>query len=439
MNIYDALLNHFRNKAFPLFRIICHVLPLAGFGINIYDNTPWACPKAEYANTAWCQCEYYNNPAACTKETMRGDDADLATLPTRLSFATFASQNGYLASAQVVTDHLYQKQFAPQKQTGPGVTAMNFSEQDLMADASDKEKTSNKACQPTLCKKEGFLTGWLSAFGEYAHEKPRQTVAAFSFDVGGAVVGIDYNCVNDDVIGIGGSYVYTHVEDGAGAGHANVNQGFLGIYGTLHAEKWHFDLGVWSGYYHTNNVRNNPFITKSILRTVSKTHGWQAAPHIEVGYDGFFSNVCQVKWFGVGPFALADWVATWEHGFSEHGAFGFDVHQKGKFCSLLRAETGLRFHEIVKFGWGHLVFIEKGSYTYQKMFGTGTVTASFVGNPGSHTFSTLKGAQNLGVVEFSISLMPLARNMPHVDFRYQGEFGSKYQSHQGIFEIGKDF
>ena len=117
-----------------------------------------------------------------------------------------------------------------------------------------------------------------------------------------------------------------------------------------------------------------------------------------------------MKWFGVGPFALADWVATWEHGFSEHGVVDYNVHQKGKFCSLFRGETGLRFHEIVKFDWGHLVFLEKGSYAYQKMFGTGTVTASFIGIPGSTgTYTTLSGAQNLGVVEFSVSLMPLAQ------------------------------
>ena len=36
-----------------------------------------------------------------------------------------------------------------------------------MADAGDKEKTINKTCPPIQCKQEGFLTGWLSAFGEY--------------------------------------------------------------------------------------------------------------------------------------------------------------------------------------------------------------------------------------------------------------------------------
>jgi uncharacterized protein with beta-barrel porin domain len=360
-------------------------------------------------------------------------------MPTRLSFATFASQNGYLAAAQVVTDHLYQKRFVPQKQADLESIGMNFSEQSLTADAGDNKSSTTKACQPIPCKQEGFFTGWLSAFGEYAHEKPLPKVAAFSFAVGGAVAGIDYNCVNDDVIGLGGSYVYTHVSEDADAGDANVNQGFLGLYSTLHAEKWYFDLAVWGGYYHTDNVRNNPFITGSNLTTVSETHGWQAAPHFEIGYNGYFSNVCNVKWFGVAPFVLADWVANWEHGFSEHGVVGLNMRQKGKFCSLFRGETGLRFHEIVKFGWGDLVFVEKGSYAYQKMFRTGTVTASFIGFPGTATYTTLTGAQNLGVVEFSIFLKPVNRKMPYVDFRYQGEFGSKYQSHQGIFEIGKDF
>ena len=73
-----------------------------------------------------------------------------------------------------------------------------------------------------------------------AHEKPRPTVAAFSFDkmrrVGGAMaLGVDYNCVNDDGdIGVGGSYVYTHVDDDADAGRCQckprVFRGYIAPY-----------------------------------------------------------------------------------------------------------------------------------------------------------------------------------------------------------------
>jgi len=113
--------------------------------------------------------------------------------------------------------------------------------------------------------------------------------------------------------------------------------------------------------------------------------------------------------------------------------------QKNRFCSLLRCETGLRLHEIVNFDWGRLVFREKGSYTYQKAFHTGRLSAFLIGSPGSFTVTTLTGAQNLGVFEFSMLYLSSNSKIPYLDLHYQGEFGSNYQSHQGILEIGKEF
>jgi uncharacterized protein with beta-barrel porin domain len=113
--------------------------------------------------------------------------------------------------------------------------------------------------------------------------------------------------------------------------------------------------------------------------------------------------------------------------------------QKGRFCSLVRGETGIRFHEIAEISWGRIVFSEKASYAYQKAFHTGSINAFLVGTPGSFSVDTLTGAQNLGVAEFSMLFVSSNPKTPYVDLRYQGEFGSRYQSHQGIVEIGKNF
>ncbi len=376
-------------------------------------------------------------------------DALKAAMPARLGFATFAAQNGYLASAQVVTDHLYQKRFARQKKIESNGNAKmseaTLSEEDLLASMSyEKHSTGRidirKPCDKAQTPDHDFYTLWLGAFGEYAREKKQQQqTPEFTASLGGAVLGMDYNCVNDDAIGLGGSYVYTHVHEKDNMGHAHVNQGFLGVYSTLHVDKWYFNLGLWGGYYHTNNHRHISFPLFDATAH-STTHGWQLAPHFEVGYAGDFSNIGPKKHlFGVRPFLLADWVPTWEHSFSEHGADGLNAHQKGKFCSLFRGETGLRFQEVLVYDCGILVFQEKGSYAYQKMFHTGTVTAFLVGAPGSFTVSTLVDAQNLGVAEFSVLFKPTNRSIPYFELSYQGAFGSKYQSHQGIFEMGKDF
>jgi uncharacterized protein with beta-barrel porin domain len=256
--------------------------------------------------------------------------------------------------------------------------------------------------------------------------------------LGGAVAALDYHCVNASMIGAGGAYVYTHVDEKENAGHANVNQGYLTVYSTLHAAKWAFDLGLWGGYYHTDNHRKISF-PGFYATAKSETHGWQLAPHFETCYQNVISNICQAKWFEVSPFLIGDWVANWEHGFKEHGAGLLNMQQKSRFCSLFRGETGLRLFETLHVSLGSIIIEQKVSYAYQKMFHTGLITAFLVGSPAAFTVGTLTTAQNLGVAEFSLLFDPTRQKIPYVAIRYQGEFGSQYQSHQGILEIGKTF
>ncbi len=356
--------------------------------------------------------------------------------PTRSAFATYASQNGYLASSQVLSDHLRHGRLHQQESASNPIAAAHLDSDQLLAYTSrEMLKAQDKQ---TSCDKQGPCAMWLGTFGEYAHKKAQNETPAFNVGLGGVIAAFDYNGTNANVVGVGVAYVHSHLHESDGMGSASVDQGYMTAYGTLNAAKWYFDLALWGGYYHTSNRRKISF--SGFHHTAkSQTHGWQVAPHLEIGYDGFHLERCQVKWFGIEPFLMGDWVGNWEQGFQEHGANILNMRQKGRFCSLFRGETGLRFHEIVKFDWGNIVFREKGSYAYQKTFHTGFITSSLIGTPGSFTVTTLTGAQNLGVFEFSMLVRPNNDKAPYVDVRYQGEFGSSYQSHQGIFEIGKFF
>lgn len=52
------------------------------------------------------------------------------------------------------------------------------------------------------------------------------------------------------------------------------------------------------------------------------------------------------------------------------------------------------------------------------------------GSPGSFTVETLSSAQNLGVGQLATSFDPVNGRYPTTTLFYQGEFGTKYQSHQ---------
>ena len=346
----------------------------------------------------------------------------MSVAPTRNALLTYASQNALLAASQALADHGHQKRFHRQSQT-PNPVA-------LLADAAGR-------LPQTLCPQQPY-TVWLAPFGEYAREKEQHQTPAFSMGLGGAIGAFEWTGLKNNVVGCAAAYVYTHVHEETGAGQANLNQGFFTTYATLSANKWYFDLGAWGGYYHCNNQRSISF--PGVDNTAqSHTHGWQAAPHFEVGYDNLWMKQGDINWFGIEPFLMADWVANWEKGFQESGTSNFNMGQKGRFCSLLRGESGLRFHEIIRFDCGKLILREKGSYAYQKAFNTGKLTAFLLGSPGTFTVETLTTAQNLGVFEFSMLFVSNNTKAPSVDLRYQGEFGSRYQSHQGMIEIAQSF
>src|SRR5207244_3155089 len=100
-----------------------------------------------------------------------------------------------------------------------------------------------------------------------------------------------------------------------------------------------------------------------------------------LGYNKYW------RWFCLEPFAMFDWVSSWQHGFHEHGAnaFGF----KRQYSGLLRSELGFRFFEVVQRDSFSLIIQEKASYANEKPFHLGAATLFLVGGPGSFTVGAL--------------------------------------------------
>jgi hypothetical protein len=115
------------------------------------------------------------------------------------------------------------------------------------------------------------------------------------------------------------------------------------------------------------------------------------------------------------------------------------MHQKGRYSSLLRIESGIRFEEVRAFECWTMTWMQKLSYAYQKTFHTGTINAFLIGSPNSFTVSTLTGAQNLGVAEVEVLFDPKNAAYPYASLSGNVELGQKYQSYQGMIEFGKKF
>ena len=132
-------------------------------------------------------------------------------------------------------------------------------------------------------------------------------------------------------------------------------------------------------------------------------------------------------------------IANWQGSYKEKGNSPFNMGQKHQFSSFLRSEAGVRFYEMVGFDTWRLTFEEKLSYVNKKPFKVGKVNAFIVGSPGSFTVETLSTTQNLGVGEFEMIFEPKDNKYPWGSIGYQGEFGSKYQSHTVALTLNWSF
>jgi autotransporter-like protein len=395
--------------------------------------------------------------------------------PTRNAIFTFAAQTTQISFGQVVTDHLGQKRWGKAwnrgeissgQESGPVQSQLLFADASLtpplgLQNPSPPSETTPKEIQDPATPSETApladiqdqaappesptplphqpkslfrYSPWIAGFGQYQREHKQRQTPSFNTGTGGFVLACDFFGASPELmLGSGVAYAHTHVHEDDGFGHATIDQGALMFYAAWEHRDYYFNMELWGSGYHAKNVRviNLPGVVPG--SAVSSTNGWQLTPHLEVGYD------YKDDWLCIEPFTVIDWVACWEQGFQEHGAGKLNMGQKGRFCSLLRNEWGLRFNETLSYEWGVLTFREKGSYAYQKAFHTGTLTAFLVGSPGSFVVSTLTGAQNLGVVELESLFVPFNKKYPYGTVSYQGEFGSRYQSHQGMASIGLDF
>ena len=288
---------------------------------------------------------------------------------------------------------------------------------------------SNKTLVP---EKKGKLSGWITGFGEYAHQSGTGETPGFTYDSGAVLLGLDYLMGNVGTVGGAFGYDHTHFDEAHDAGHGNINNYLLSLYGNIYVGDLYFAPAIWGSFNQISNVRNVVFTGFSEVAKAN-INAWQFNPHLEIGYD---VPVAKIE---ITPFSSLDWPISWQGSYTETGAAPFNTSQPAVTSSMVRSETGLKFLETWKRPWGRILMREKVSYVFEKPFGTSNVTASFVGTPGSFTVAALTQNLNLGVVAIDIIAM-IGKIAPiSVILGYEGEFGSNYWSNQAMLTLKKRF
>ncbi len=349
--------------------------------------------------------------------------------PARNAFATLITQNVMFGVSQLVSSHLVDQRYFHTLRNQQPTVATLFADNDetrLTAAAGD---CCDYWTDPNPCNRYSF---WIDGFGEYAHLKAQNQNPAFNAYSGAAMLGVDVYSQHN-LFGIGGGYAYTHLVENNDAGNEKINYYFANLYDTVFFRGGYVEFGAWGAYNQIHNYRNISF--PGFNATASSTiNSWQLVPHLGFGISG--KKYC---WGYIEPFAQADCAINWQQSFHEHGAGPFDMRQTSRTSELLRAEGGLRFYESRETCWGAWMIMEKISYVYQKSFHAGRISAAIVGTPALFTAVSFQGAQNMGSAGLEF-LWRFGKIKP-VTFSlvYDGEWGSKYMSHEGMVKLCKDF
>jgi outer membrane autotransporter protein len=294
-----------------------------------------------------------------------------------------------------------------------------------------EEKSPRQAERP--------YTLWAEGLGAWASQKAQNQTVGFDPTTGGLILGFEKTFQNNSEVGVGVSYLFTHIHEQKDAGFSNINQECLFVYGSWSYRRFYLDAALWGGLFQTDQERKI-HLTGITFKSTSHPSGGQLDPHLEIGYTLTNKRYAQSHWqLMLDPFVMGDWVNTWQGSYKEKGNGPFNAGQKSHYSSFLRIEMGLRFYEGVRFRSWVLGFEQKGSYVYKNPFSVGTVKAFLVGSPGSFTVETLTSAHSLGLVEWGILFNPLNRKYPYGSISYQAEFGSGYRSQQVALEFSWDF
>ena len=386
---------------------------------------------AKYINKNAPQDAFYFVPAVLDGTLSRALES---AAPTRNAFSLYTASNNLFYLTTGLSNHLrnrsrYIRAVAPTSTAAIASKPKDFQSEELLASLSDFQKPRNAVMSD---KKKNSI--WFEAIGAIAYQKAQHQTPGFQPASGGAILAYDGKTSEHTRLGIGISYLFTHLHEKEKAGHSNINQEDLFIYGSWENKQFYLDGCLLGGLFQVDQVRKI-HMTGFDFKSTSHPHGWQLLPHLELGYHYTRSEGVELT---INPFIMVDWANAWQHSYKEKGKGPFNAGQKSHHSSLVRTEGSLRFYETLFFDNWDLVFQEKVGYVNVHSFGTGRVQAFLVGSPGAFTVSTLTSNQNLGVAELALIFAPHSSSLTSTIF-YQGEFGSKYKSHQVALEFAWNF
>ena len=342
----------------------------------------------------------------------------------------FAATMNAIEFNKIISAHMFKTRFNTMSM---GMGAAPLAGQP--ASISELTAAANSALPPSqkvqMAKEEGFTnTVWATGFGNWLHENSTSRVPSFNLRTGGFFVGYDAYAVEHGFFGAAAGLSKSSVRFHNGTkGH--VDSIGTAVYGTWTQWGYFVQLSALGSYNRLSDHRH-VFFTGFDEYAVSEHNDWQFAPQVGFGYDAEFN------WGYVEPYALFDFIWSWEHAYTENQAAPLNLHAKARDSSMMRSEVGVTLYQEWKWNEGVMIEInETLAYVNRLPMKKGKYTASFFPLPGGFNVVPFNRTENLFAPSLEIYFK--GKHDVYTVFTYEGEFGPKSIENEARLTVGKYF
>ncbi|MCH9621648.1 MAG: hypothetical protein S4CHLAM20_10730 [Chlamydiia bacterium] len=344
--------------------------------------------------------------------------------PARNFSGTFVTQETMFSFSHIVNNYLRNQRFMESQES---------SDMAGLFDQDDKYLVSDKCAECSQYEKpnKGFSV-WISGFLDFANQGAESQNVAFDFNSEGVLLGVDYDCIPNAIVGAAIGYAHSQIYQNENMGKSNIPYYIATVYGGSTYDRLYVQGAFW-GAFHQNYNERNTSIANVDTTAKATINGWQIDPHLEVGY------MALKPWRGLEPFVAVDWVINWEDSYKETGPGGLNMEQKAQTSSMLQTEVGVRFFQQVERQKASFGLKESVSYINRTPYGTGKVRTAIVGTPQFITLTSFSEPQNLGAVNVTMFTKIGKKRNVVFSLGYEGQFGSNYTFNEVVLKLAKSF
>jgi uncharacterized protein with beta-barrel porin domain len=256
---------------------------------------------------------------------------------------------------------------------------------------------------------------WVNPFGVFYGDRSRGDHLGFQSDVAGVQFGVDTQCDENCILGIGGGYDQMHISTAGPYSVGDTETFRVGPYLTWYNGEWYLDSSLTGGF-HSNDLARHVDVDNEAYSARGIYHANDLSMYLGGGRDIRAAD-CTVS-----PLASLQWIGYRQKGFTESGADGANLVVDPLDAQSLRSRLGGQVMRVycwhdakivpeVFCGWAH------------ECLANDNLEARFLG--GVAPFSTDRGGifRDSGYYGITLTAIP-ARDRASFFARYNGEYSS---------------